>query len=48
MVMPSELVEGNLLCIPLAVAHHLLHADTVSLPGFTFSAVRLLLLQTPG
>jgi len=40
MVGPSGLVEGNLLWIALAVAHHLLYTDTVRLPGFTFSAAQ--------
>lgn len=39
MVSPSELVEGNLLWILLAVAYHFLYTDTV-FTGFTFSAAQ--------
>lgn len=41
MVSPSKFVEGSLLWIPLTVTHHLLYTDTVSLPGFTFSAAQV-------
>lgn len=40
MASPSEFVEGNLPWIPLAVTRHPLYTDTVSLPGFTFSAAQ--------
>lgn len=37
----QPLVEGNLFWVPLAVTHHVLSKDTVSLPGFTFFAVQV-------
>lgn len=39
MVSPSELAEGNL-WIPLTVTYRPLDTDTVSSPGFTFSAAQ--------